>query len=281
MRTFLDCYPCFLDQALRAGRLATDDETKIKQLLDEVGAMLKTIPLQSSPPETGRRIYRKIRDITGDPDPYRSIKRRNIQKALELYPVLKKSVAKSEDRLLTAARLAIAGNVIDLGVNKDFDIEKEIEDVLQKPFAINDFKAFKYHLERADRLLYLADNAAECVFDRLLIEEIQKPVTFVVRGMPVINDATRRDAVLAGVDKVAAIVSSGTDAPGTMLDTCSPKFKELFYQSNFIISKGQGNYEALSGELLPIFFLFKAKCRVIARDLGVDEGDIIIKSTIA
>lgn len=60
MKTYLDCFPCFLDQALRAGRIATDDEEKIKQVLDTVGGMLKDIPLGSAPPESGRLIYRKV-----------------------------------------------------------------------------------------------------------------------------------------------------------------------------------------------------------------------------
>jgi len=278
MRTFLDCYPCFLNQALRAGRLATDDEARIKCLLDEVGGMLKTIPMESSPAETGRLIYRKVREITAHPDPYRQIKERNIHKALGLYPGLKKIVAQSTDPLLTAVRMAIAGNVIDLGAPGQFDIEKEIEAVLVKSFAVDGYKAFNNQLQRTGSILYLADNAAECVFDRILIEEMKKPVTFAVRDRPVINDATREDAVRAGLGDRVTVVSSGTDAPGTVLETCSREFKELFYRSEFIISKGQGNYEALSGQRRPIFFMLKAKCAVVAADLGVAVGDIILKS---
>ena len=278
MRTFLECYPCFLSQALRAGRLATNDEVQIKRLLDEVGAMFQTIPLESSPAQSGRLIYRKVHEVTANPDPYRQIKQRNMQQALGLYPELKKIVARSEDSLLAAVRIAIAGNVIDLGVNHDFDIEKEIEAVLVKSFAVDDYKAFKDQLRRTRSVLYLADNAAECVFDRILIEEMKKPVTFAVRDRPVINDATREDAVKAGLGDRVTVVSSGTDAPGTVLETCSQEFKELFYRSEFIISKGQGNYEALSGQRGPIFFMLKAKCAVVAADLGVAVGDIILKS---
>jgi len=99
----------------------------------------------------------------------------------------------------------------------------------------------------------------------------------VVRKAPVINDATREDAVQAGIDKVATILSSGTDGPGTILETCSIEFKSVYNKAKLIISKGQGNYEALSNESRPLFFLLKAKCRVIADDLGVGEGDIVLK----
>ena len=101
---------------------------------------------------------------------------------------------------------------------------------------------------------------------------------YAVRDAPIINDAVYEDAVQAGIDQVATILSSGTDAPGAILETCSPEFKVVYNDSRFIISKGQGNYEALSSENRPIFFLLKTKCRVIADDMGVDEGDIILKA---
>jgi hypothetical protein len=40
-----------MNQALRAARLATDNEEKIKTIMDEVGSMIKDIPMQNPPPE--------------------------------------------------------------------------------------------------------------------------------------------------------------------------------------------------------------------------------------
>ena len=277
MKTYLDCFPCFLNQALRAARIATDDEKKVKEVLDEVGMMLKNIPLESSPPETGRLIYRKVSEITGNWDPYREIKDKSTKKALSLYPSLKSHVEKSNDSLLAAIRIAIAGNVIDFGAGRAFDIEKDTAETLKKDFVICDYGRFKDCLDKADEILYIGDNAGECVFDKVLIEEMKKPTIYVVRNTPVINDATYEDAVKAGIDKVATILSSGTDAPGTILKTCSLKFKNVYKSSKFIISKGQGNYEALSNEKHTIFFLLKVKCQVIANDIGAGEGDIILK----
>lgn len=277
MKTYLDCFPCFLNQALRAGRIATNDEKKIKRILDEVGMMLGNIALESTPPEIGRLIYRKVSEITGNPDPYREIKKASTKEALSLYPFLKSRVAKADDRLLAAIRVAIAGNVIDFGVNRTFDLKNEIEEALAKDFAVFDYAKFKERLSEARKILYIGDNAGECVFDKILIEEMQKPVIYAVRGVPVINDATYEDALQAGIDRVAVILSSGADAPGAILETCSSEFKKVYKNSEFIISKGQGNYEALSNEERPIFFLLKAKCFVIADDIGVNEGDIVLK----
>lgn len=277
MKSYLECIPCFFEQALRAGRIATDDEHLLKRLMDELGKSLHQISLESSPPETGRLIYRMVREITGNPDPFRELKLQSTRDALALYPSLKKTINEADDSLLTAIRIAIAGNVIDFGASATFDIETAITDALDSDFAICDYSAFKNKLAKAEEILYVGDNAGETVFDKLLIEQMNKPVTYVVREKPVINDATIEDAVQAGIDQVATIVSSGTDAPGAVLNTCSPEFRETLNQSAFTIAKGQGNYEGLSNEGYPIFFLLKAKCRIIANDLGVVQGDIILK----
>lgn len=277
MRTYLDCIPCFFSQALRAARIATDDEKLIKRVLEEVGSMLKEISLESTPPEIGRLIYGKVREVTGNPDPYREIKRRCTDEALGLYSYLKDEIERSDDRLLTAIRIAIAGNVIDLGVNRDFDIRREIEEALRNDFAICDYEAFREALERAGEVLYIGDNAGESVFDRLLLEQMNKPAIFVVREEPVINDVTYDDAVQAGLDQVATLFSAGTNAPGTVLETCSGEFKELLGNSDFVVAKGQGNYEGLSNEKGRIFFLLKAKCPVIANDIGVGVDGMVLK----
>ena len=277
MKTYLDCLPCFLQQTLRAGRIATDDEKILKRLLDDVGMMIKDIPLDNTPPETGMLIYQKISQITGNRDPYKKIKKNNIEKALSLYPELKEKVSNADDRLLVAIRFAIAGNVIDLGVNKEFDIVNEIEKILTQDFAVFDYAKFKTALNNAENILYIGDNAGEAVFDKILIEELNKPVTYVVREIPVINDVTKAEAHFIGIDKVAKIVSSGTTAPGTILDLCDEKFIDMFNNADLIISKGQGNYEGLSGVDRSLFFLLKAKCKIIAKNIGVQENDIILK----
>ncbi len=277
MKTYLDCLPCFMNQALRAGKTATKDEKKIKELLDKVGCLIKDIPMDSTPPETGDLIYQKVREITGVDDPYKKIKESNINEALALYPKLIQVVNNSDNRLLTAIRIAIAGNVIDLGVGKEFNILEDVEKILEQDFAIFDFEEFTYQLKNAKSILYLGDNAGESVFDKILIEELGKPVTYVVRDVPVINDVTVEDAISSGLDEVAEIISSGSSAPGAILDLCNNAFIERFNGADMIISKGQGNYEGLSNVNRSVFFLLKAKCGVIARNLGVEENDIILK----
>ena len=255
MKAYLDCFPCFFTQALKTSRMITSDERKIWQILKEVSLSIPEIPFGATPPEIGREVYRIISKRTGIKDPYREIKEKCIRQALSLYPGLKKLINSSEERLMTAIRLSIAGNVIDFGANPDFDLKKDVETILYQDFSINHYQEFCETLNKARKILYLADNAGETVFDHLLIEELQKPVVYVVREKPIINDATREDALLSGIDEVAEIMSSGCDAPGNILKFCSEEFLKVYCSSDLIISKGQGNYEGLSDEDRPTFFL--------------------------
>ena len=277
MKTYLDCYPCFLRQALEAARLAGADQGQQKAVLERVLDLLKQVEPASTPPEIGDRVHRIVRQEVGDGDPYQAVKQASTRQALSLYPRMKALVAESGNPLDVAVRLSIAGNIIDLGPNLEYDLWATVERVLAQPFAIDDGMAFREALARADRALYLADNAGETVFDRVLIESLGVPVTYVVKGGPTLNDATREDALAAGLDQVAEVVSNGTDAPGTILARCSEEFRRLYDEAKLVIAKGQGNYETLSEEGPKVFFLLQAKCPVMARDAGVPVGSIVLK----
>lgn len=277
MKTFLDCIPCFVKQALKAGREAGADDFVLKEILDSTGEMIRNIPLENTPVETGGMIHSLVKEISGVNDPYRKIKRENIKEALSLLPELEMVIENSEDRLLTAVRIAIAGNVIDFGVDKDFNIKEDIKKILVQDFAVFDYDEFRSRAEKADKILYIGDNCGESVFDKLLIKELNKPVFYAVRGNPVLNDVTYSDAVDSGLLDTAEIISSGVSSPGTIIKNSNAEFVEIFNESDLVISKGQGNYEGLSGEKRDIFFLLKAKCHVISSHLNVCENSIILK----
>jgi len=277
MKTFLDCFPCFVEQAVRASRLVTDDEKVIKQILDEVGSHFQDIPLSATPPETGEFIYRRIREITGVNDPYKNLKRASIKEVLSIYPVLEEMIAQSDDPLLTSIRLSTIGNILDFGIKRKYKLTEEIGKITDMEYAIFHYKEFREHLDRASSVLFIGDNAGESVFDKLLIGELGKPVTYVVRETPVINDSTMNDAIESGLLDVAEIISSGSTAPGTILNLCNESFLERFKDADLVISKGQGNYEGLSGVDRTVFFLLRAKCQVIAQNAGVQLNDFIFK----
>jgi hypothetical protein len=277
MKTYLECIPCFLRQALFAARAATKDERKVKEVLDRVAGLIPRIPLESPPPETARLVYGAVRDVTGVSDPFKVLKAKSIEKALSLYEELQSAIHRAEDPLRAAARMAIAGNVIDPGANPDFDLHREMENFLQEPLVVDHYASFGRAVENARTVLYLGDNAGETVFDRILIETMDKDTVFAVRDIAIINDATVEDAEKSGIGEVARIMSSGCDAPGTILKRCSREFREVFGTADLIVSKGQGNLESLSGEEGPIFFLLKVKCPVIARHLGTEGCGMVLK----
>ncbi len=277
MKLYLDCIPCAIQQALRAGRMATSNEKKLKQILDETGEMIKTISMHATPAEIGMSVYRIVSKVTSVRDPYKNMKQHHIAETKSIYPELEKIVANSEDKLLTAIRIAIAGNVIDLGVKKSFDIVKDVKSILKQDFAVFDYSAFKTQLEKTENILYIGDNVGESVFDKILIKELKKPVKYAVRSIPIINDVTMEDAIASGLGELAELIDSGCESPGIILNQSTPEFLEIFNTSGLVISKGQGNFEGLSDCNRQVFFLLKVKCPIISNHLGVKEGSIILK----
>ena len=285
MRIFLDCIPCFVRQALDAAKLATDDEQIHEQVLREVLRLAVDLDMSQSPPAIGQQIHRLIRKLVGGNDPYRQIKKRFNDLALKLYPELKECVRTSEEPFATAVRLAIAGNIIDFGVNSSLEescVKETISDSLSGYLDPKQIQGFKDAVTAIEKILYLADNAGEIVFDRLLIEQLPyEKVTVVVKGRPVINDATMEDAGVAGLSRIVEVIDNGSDAPGTILESCSEEFRRRFAEADLIIAKGQGNYETLSDVEKDMFFILKAKCPVIARDLGCEVGEMILRKSEA
>ena len=268
-------------QSLEAIAVATEDEQLRLQFLRGVLGWLSEWELELSPPVMGQLVHRRVREITGQVDPYRKSKQAHTRLALALLPALRDRVAASENQLETALRLAVAGNAIDLGV-KSFispaEVQTALEQALKAPLG-GDLAAFQRAASQAATILYLADNAGELVFDRLLLEELAAlggQITVAVRGAPVINDATLLEARESGIFEVADVIDNGSDAPGTLLEETSPAFQRAFAAADLIIAKGQGNFESLSETEAPLFFLLKAKCPVIAGHLGQAVGAYVL-----
>jgi len=279
MKTCYDCIPCFIHQTLEAVRFATADEDIHESVLREVLNAAGRMDLKKSPPLMGQHIHRIIRKFSSSSDPYKKVKDHFNKYALKLYPVLKEMIEKSPNQFETAVRLAVAGNIIDSGVNAKVDqsvIDETIELSLSEQIFGSIEQLYK-DVFSAEKILYIGDNAGEIVFDRLLIEQLPiDRVIFAVRGRPVINDATIADAVDTGMTDIVRVIDNGSDAPGTVLDECSDIFVQSFMDANLVIAKGQGNYETLSDLDKNIFFLLKAKCPVIARHIGCDLGNPVI-----
>ena len=275
MKTSLDCIPCLFRQALDSARMSSADPAVHEKLLRDVMNWCGDMDMNKPAPVMGQRIYRHLRGVTGVKDPYLKAKSKQNRLALRLLPELRAALKNAPDRLGLAARLAVAGNIIDMGGAGDpslAGVRKALRQAMTEPLHGN-FAAFRRAVKKAGTILYLADNAGEIVFDRLLIEELGPArVTVAVRGAPALNDALLADARAAGLHEIVTIIDNGSDAPGTILEQTSRAFSTIFKKSELVIAKGVGNYETLSEAPRPVYFLFKAKCRMIAERAGVPLG---------
>ena len=283
MKLNLDCIPCFQRQALQAVRFISDDEELHQKVLREVTKKLLESNWNSTPPQLAHEVHKIVKRITKENDPYKEVKRESNDLVLKMYPALKAKVKESNDPLRTAVRLAIAGNIIDFGPLQEFNLEETIREVLKKKFAIDDYEKLKEKLKDAETLLFFTDNAGEIVLDKLLVEtflEAKKleKIRFVVKGGPIINDATFEDAVYIGLCDLPNVefLTLSNGETGTGPERSSQTAKNWITKHDLVISKGQGNYEGLS-EHNGLFFMLMAKCPVIASDLNAKVGDIILK----
>lgn len=280
MKAELECLPCLVRQAKEMAIMTTDDSAIQRKILRGCFAYLSETDLDKSPPEIAQGIGRIVLSITGVKDPYREIKAIHTEMALKMVPEMEKIIGQSEDPFLSGLRLAIAGNIIDLGARErvlDEDISGILNEAIHETLCGADPRQLKLEIDDADSVLYLADNAGETVFDRKFLEQLPgEKVILAVRGGPAINDATLDDARAAGLDRVARLIDNGSSAPATVLSDCSPEFRRTFEKADVIIAKGQGNYESLSSSDANIYFLFRVKCDLVAEHSGFPVGSLVL-----
>ncbi|MDF1536228.1 MAG: ARMT1-like domain-containing protein [bacterium] len=283
MKLHDDCRPCLLKQMEATARAAGADEGLVGQVAGAVGSELERLwDPACSPPAISAPLYHLTGSICGEDDPFLAAKVRYTREALRMLPGVQARILESGDPFEAAVRTAIAGNIIDFGTgiySGLFDLGKTLEDFLQKPLFIDNVKELQARSASARKILYIGDNAGETVFDRPLLRLLDgAELYYAAKDGAVINDATVKDATLAGVHLHARIVSTGTRTPGTLLDQCSDEFLELFESADLVIAKGQGNFETLTElpSLGQLFLLFTVKCPVAARHLDAAMGDMVV-----
>ena len=277
MKTAPECVACFMKQALLAAQHMTDDPADMINALKRAAELVSTIEYEKSPPENDTPVVKAVRSCFGNEDPYREEKKRYNALALNAYDALATYVRDSADSLDAAVRIAAAGNIMDLGIFADVDIADAVEHAKSTALGVNHLGQLKRDLVSAQRILYLGDNAGEIVFDRLLVETLLPlSVTFAVKSGPIANDVTHDDAAQSGMVWVADIIETGCDYLGAPLPLCSPEFREAFHAADVIIAKGMANFETLSEVDANIYFILKVKCPAVAREIGIEEGSIVL-----
>ncbi len=283
MKTYFDCLPCFIRQALESMGMVSIDTNVQVEVMRRVFKMLSEIDLTAAPPIMGMWIQDVVHEVTGIDDFYVDVKRQCNELGKQFYPQIKEKVQRSSDPFETAVRFAIAGNIIDFGVNLNGAKRPNVEQAIEKALSFDTGSAVEsltLEVSKAKTILYISDNTGEQFFDKILLEEMPiEKIVYSVRGKPILNDCLMDDAVIAGIDKLVKVIDNGSGAPGVIIDDCNEEFRSEFDKADLIIAKGQGNFETLNESDKNIFFMLKAKCPVVADHIGCDTGTpLLLKS---
>ena len=283
MNIALACVECIINQAERVGKTLHTDKQTTQKLIHTARLMSEHFSFSQTPPEVATPVYKEMAKILHKEDIYKEIKVVSTKKALSLLDLLKQQLKKSDDPFMTALKIAVAGNVIDLASEITFDLDEELEKIFHTDFTVDDSQNLAKLLKKAKNVVILGDNAGEHVFDKLFIQTLKEfypqiEFYYFVRGKPIINDVTLKEANEIDFDTVCEVIDSGVDTPGFVYKRASKRAKELFDAADVVISKGMGNYECLTpSHKSPIAFLLKIKCSVVAVSLGHNVGDIVCK----
>ena len=283
MRLYLECIPCYLRQVLEAMDMFTDDRDQKEKILREVLEAAATFDAEEIGLMTNAKIHRILKKYAPAGDPYKKEKERMNLICMEMADEIVAMIEGSKNPFETALRIALGGNIIDSGQGNDFKAQKiksTIEYALMQELDEDMIVRLKENIARAKKILYIGDNTGEIVFDRIFIERFfpADRTIFVVRGGPAMNDATIEDAQMIGMTGIVRVITTGLDMAGALLPHCSEEFLKEYEDADLIISKGMGNYEALSSEDKNIFYLLKVKCPVIENSFKgrYKLGDIVL-----
>ncbi len=283
MVAYSQCIPCLVNQGLNAVKKLGLGEEKEKEIAIKAIKFLSSFErIDKSPAYYAYFVQRIVKEVAGTEDPFKDQKKMANKKALEVLPALEEMLSGAEDPLSFALKVSAAGNSVDFAVKGEVKLE-EVLKLLNEDFAVWDYEAFKKKLENSKTVLIIGDNAGEIALDKMLVKVLKDmglEVTYAVKGGPILNDATMEDAIEVGMTKLCRVIENGSDKVGTWLEDCSKEFKEVFYSSDVVISKGQANFETLSSAEREIFFLLVAKCEPIGKETGSKKGSLVFMRKI-
>lgn len=289
MKFHAECVPCLISGALNKIDAVKDESLRLEFMRGICEIISSVDPEYDAAPLIDARIIQLKRRLLHMEDDYSQVKHSFNAMVLRLYDRLKAQVNAAQDPLHMAMQLAMAGNYIDFGVlgniNPD-DALRMLDEAAGKTVDPVEYAHFRQDLAKEGELLYIHDNCGEVVLDKLLIETIRtlyphKKVVSVVRGNPILNDATIDDAREVGLENMVEVVENGLkDIAGTQLDMLPEELQARFQNAGMIIAKGQGNFETLIGCGLNVYFLFLSKCVSYTQWFGFERFSGILKNDL-
>lgn len=284
-----ECISCLVKKQIERYPADVSDSSKIKYMQSVLQTAAQASETTSAP-EIVDAIYKIQKQMFGTDRDYTEIKRYFNQRMIELAPDIRTEINRSSERLRTAVQYAMTGNYIDFAAMDSVDetrLCELLESSTQNPIDEAEYSALKKDLLNGKRLVYLTDNCGEIVLDRLLIEVIAElnpllDITVIVRGQPVVNDATMADAEQIGLTGQVHVIDNGSSVAGTCLHKVSDEARRTVDGADVIISKGQGNFETLQKCGMNVYYIFMCKCRMFADRFNVPlySGMLINDKTV-
>ena len=283
MRAYPECIPCLIRQGLTAAQKLKLPQEKLYEVAKEgVRYLAQFEEYDRSPAFYAYHIQQVVKRLTGSQDPFREIKKLSNQRAKEILEKLNLEKLLKSNPLKGAIKLSAIGNILDFAILEEEEAYRKIEELLKRDFAVDHFDWFEEELNSAGKILILGDNAGEIVFDKVLVsvlKDLNKEVVYIVKGGPILNDATLEDAKEVTLTSLCKVITNGNDRVGTDLEAAGEEFLREWKGADLVISKGQANYESLSGITdKVIYFLLTTKCQPITLETGATQvGDLVFK----
>jgi damage-control phosphatase, subfamily I len=289
MKIQTECLPCLLKRMLFETELSTTDTKRQTQALRTACSLLaKLYDPEVCSATIATQVHQAVYDALGDKDPYKALKHQSNAIATTLVPKVESLIKTSPDPLKTSMVCAIIGNIMDFGIDGSSAYPQMLQDVFDRLYVEglghDDYEALKKHIKNATRLVLFTDNCGEIVFDKILCRELKtfNPrlyLTVVVKGEPILSDATMQDAQDINLHEVVdELLTTECFAVGVDFSTLPSKVKKALDQADLIIAKGMANYESFSEtSYRPIAYLLRTKCTAIARSMHLPRNISAIK----
>lgn len=279
-----DCFECDIKQMMKISKHMNLDLEMENKILHVAYNYLSCCDMSKTNPEIMAEIWVRISNVLGSDNPYKEVKSYYNKMLIGMEKDIESVISSNENSNKIALKIAIIGNLIDFAAKHKFDedsLKEMIDNAKDTVLEIDDSDKMFRNIKKAKVLLYLGDNCGEIVVDKIFIKRLKNfnpklQIYYAVRGMSIVNDVTMDDAKEVEMDKVVNVITNGDGALGTVLSRTNTEFKDVFNKSDVVISKGQGNYEGLTGNKKEnIYFLFMAKCDLVAKPLGIKTMSIV------
>lgn len=279
MRAEAECHICCIQKAEGLLEQYRVPEEKKIQAVKEIQEIVKHIGEEESAPVLMTRVMSVLEKYTGISDAYELPKKKYNELLMGMAEGICEEIRQESDPFYAALQYAVTGNYIDFGAMSDVSEERLRELLRQRRDICLDAEEtakLREELAGAKRLAYITDNAGEIVLDQVFIRILKElypelQVTAIVRGAPVLNDATLEDARMTGLYDLTAVISNGTDIPGTPLEFIKEEAAKVIEEADLCIAKGQGNFETLRGCGRNIYYLFLCKCGLFVKKFRVER----------